>query len=56
MPEYWIVDLDARAIERTTPAEARPEILADRLDWFPEGATAPLVIDLAKYFARVLDE
>ena len=29
--EYWIIDLDARAIERSTPADARPEILADTL-------------------------
>jgi len=53
--EYWIVDLDARAIERTTPSDARPEILAEELVWHPAGASAPLVIDLEAYFARVLD-
>jgi hypothetical protein len=36
--------------------EARPEILADRLDWFPEDATASLVIGLPRYFRKVLDE
>ena len=54
--EYWIVDLDARTFERSTPAELRPEILAERLEWFPEGASAPLVIDLVDYFAKVFDE
>ena len=53
--EYWIVDLDARAIERSTPNEPRPEVLVESLEWYPEGATEPLVIDLVAYFARVLD-
>ncbi len=34
--EYWIVDPDARLIERWTPGEARPEIITDRLVWEPE--------------------
>jgi hypothetical protein len=33
VPEYWIVDLDARLIERWTPADERPEILRERLAW-----------------------
>ena len=55
VPEYWVVDLDARAIERSTPSEPRPEILAETIEWFPEGASEPLVSDLAAYFERVLD-
>ena len=54
VPQYWIVDLDARTFERSTPEDARLEILADEITWHPEGATAPLVIDLASYFAAVL--
>ena len=54
VPEYWIVDLDARTIERSTPGDARPEVLAERLEWLPEGAREPLVIDLGDYFAGVL--
>ena len=56
VPEYWIVDLDSRTVERSTPDEARPEILSEQLTWLPEGATEPLVIDLPAYFARVLDD
>jgi Uma2 family endonuclease len=52
--EYWIVDLDARTVERSTPTEPRPEILADRVVWEPDGASVPLIIDLAEYFAAVL--
>ena len=53
--EYWVVDLDARTIERSTPGEPRPEILDQRLAWSPDGATQPLTIDLGAYFSRVLD-
>lgn len=52
--EYWIIDLDTRAIERSTPEDARPEILAETLEWHPAGAEAPLVIDIVSYFADVL--
>jgi Uma2 family endonuclease len=55
VPEYWIVDLDARTIERSTPGNSRPEILADRLEWVPDGATRTFVIDVADFFANVLD-
>jgi Uma2 family endonuclease len=56
VPEYWIVDLDARLIERWRPADERPEILADALEWAPPGSTEPLRLDLTRYFAEVLDE
>ena len=54
LPEYWIVDLDARLIERWRPDDQRPEILDRELRWLPEGAADPLVIDLESYFTRVL--
>ena len=54
--EYWIVDLDARTIERSTPADPRVEVLVDRLEWRAEGAASSIAIDLADYFARVLDD
>lgn len=54
--EYWIVDLDARTFERTTPGEPRPEILDEEIEWFPAGATERLRINLREYFGVVLDE
>ena len=54
--EYWIVDPDSRTVERSTPDDPRPEILAERLEWFPEGASESLVVDLVDYVARVLDD
>ncbi len=53
--EYWIVDLDARLVERWRPADERPEILAERLEWQPTGEIPPLEIDLPPLFAEALD-
>ena len=54
--EYWIVDLDSRTIERSTPLDSRVEVLADQIEWRPQGTESPLVIDLPGYFARLLDK
>jgi Uma2 family endonuclease len=35
VPEYWIVDSDARLVERWRPADDRPEVIADVLEWQP---------------------
>ena len=51
--EYWIVDTDSRVIERWTPGDPRPEVLAVRLAWQPDPANAALEIDVAGYFERV---
>jgi Uma2 family endonuclease len=53
VPEYWIVDLDARLIERWAPADARPEILRDQLSRTDPVSGAVLVLDVARYFAAV---
>ncbi len=54
VPEYWIVDLDSRMIERWRPADERPELLAESLVWQPDLAAPPLVLDLPGYFTEVL--
>jgi Uma2 family endonuclease len=54
VPEYWIVDVDARLIERWRPADERPEIVAERLEWQPDSAIPALVIDLPEYFREVI--
>lgn len=51
--EYWVVDLDARVFERWRPGDERPEIIADRVRWFPAGAAEPFVLELQPYFAEV---
>ncbi|HUQ20139.1 MAG TPA: Uma2 family endonuclease [Gemmatimonadaceae bacterium] len=51
--EYWVVDLDARIVERWTRSSATPMIDRARLRWQPSGATAPLVIDLETLFEEI---
>ena len=50
IPEYWIVDLDARAIERWRPDDSRPEILDERLTWQPARAPQALELELRALF------
>ncbi|MEO7685209.1 MAG: Uma2 family endonuclease [Gemmatimonadaceae bacterium] len=55
VPEYWIVDVDARLIERWRRGEERPEIASEMLEWHPAGATDPLCISLPELFTRALE-
>jgi Uma2 family endonuclease len=55
VPEYWIVDPDARVIERWQPEDTRPEILVDRITWQPEGAAEPMTVELGEFWAEVFD-
>ena len=50
--EYWIVDLEARVVERWRPLSETPEILRDRILWAPREGDA-LTIDLPAWFLRV---
>jgi Uma2 family endonuclease len=54
--EYWVVDLDARTFEVSTPTAKGVEIAADSLEWWPPNASAPLIIDVKRYFGEVLDD
>jgi Uma2 family endonuclease len=55
IPEYWIVDLDSRLVERWRPADERPEILSQTLTWQLSEPAAPFELDLTAFFAEVLD-
>ena len=52
--EYWIVDLDARIVERWRPGDERPEIVTSRLEWKLPQVEETVAIDLASFFAEVL--
>jgi Uma2 family endonuclease len=50
--EYWIVDLDARAVELWTRGRDTPEIVLERLVWRVD-VRRPLILDLPAFFDRV---
>ena len=55
VPDYWIVDLDSRLVERWRPEDDRPEILSETLTWQLSGSAAPFELNLVQFFAEVLD-
>jgi Uma2 family endonuclease len=56
VPEYWIVDLDARLLEVWRLGDDRPEVLTDQVRWRPPAEFLALEIDLTALFTEVLDE
>jgi Uma2 family endonuclease len=54
-PEYWIMDLDSRLFERWLPGDTRPEVITERLEWLPEGATATFALEVGPFFSNVFD-
>lgn len=52
--EYWIVDLDARLVERWQPADERPEVIGETLQWVPLDTITPVRLELPALFAREL--
>jgi Uma2 family endonuclease len=55
VPDYWIIDLDARLFEHWTPRDDRPAQVTETLVWQPDGAATPFMFDIRAYFAAVLD-
>jgi Uma2 family endonuclease len=53
IPEYWVVDADARVVERWRPEDERPEVLADQLEWRPAAGVDGLVIELHSLFEDI---
>ena len=54
VPEYWIVDIEARAIERWRPDATEPEVITDRLGFRLDRAGTEYLLDVAALFADPL--
>lgn len=54
--EYWIVEPEARLVERWRPGDDEPDVLVESLAWTARQGGEPLVIDLGAYFRRVHGE
>lgn len=48
--EYWVVDSDARLVERWQPEDERPEVLRDELLWQPDPEAEGLIIQVSELF------
>ena len=55
IPEYWIVDPDARLIERWMPRDERPAVIADVISWQPKDDVPALELNVPELFAGALD-
>lgn len=53
VPEYWIVDIEQRHVERWRPGDSVPEILTDRLVWQPAPEAPRFELSLPGLFATV---
>jgi len=52
VPEYWVIDTNARTVERYRPDDSF-DMLTESLEWRPDPDVPALVIDLPTYFDRV---
>ena len=56
VPEYWVVDGEAEAVEIWRPGDERAALIDDTLTWHPAGAEIPFELDVRHFFADVADE
>ena len=54
VPEYWILDPEARVVERWRRGEDRPQIIAERLSWQPFTDKAAFELSVAQLFEEAL--
>ena len=55
VPEYWVVNLEARNISRWRANVDAGEVLSREIVWHPAGKNASLVIDVEQLFREALD-
>lgn len=54
VPEYWIVDCDARLVERWRPEDTRAQVITETLVWQPRRDAAVFTLELPAFFAEVV--
>lgn len=56
VPEYWVVDGNAEAIEVWRPGDERAELIDGVLTWRPAGCSEPFRLDVKAFFADQADD
>jgi hypothetical protein len=51
-----MVDVRERLVERWRGDATKADVVRDTLEWYPDGATSPLRLELPAFFARVHGE
>ena len=51
VPLYWIIDPPTQTVTVWRRLDAPPEIAAERVEWWPAGASEPFVLDIPEFFA-----
>jgi Uma2 family endonuclease len=56
VPDYFIVDVEARIVEHWSSKRDTPLVLRDQLVWHPAGAEQPLRASLPEFFDAIDDK
>ncbi|HKV50998.1 MAG TPA: Uma2 family endonuclease, partial [Gemmatimonadaceae bacterium] len=56
VPEYWVIDGNAEAIEVWRPGDARAMLVDDVLTWRPAGSSEPFSLNVKAFFAEQSDD
>lgn len=56
VPEYWVIDGNAEAIEVWRPGDERAALIDDVLTWLPAGCGEAFTLDGKAFFAAVADD
>ena len=54
--EFWVVDLDARHIERWSPEADQPEVCVESIHWVGAGGSLALHVDVGALMRRILGD
>ena len=54
VPEYWIVNVEARNVSRWRSRDDPGEVLSHTIDWRPNDTVAPFALDLPQFFEAAM--
>lgn len=55
VPDYWIVNVEARVFERWRPDATRAELVTDRIEWRPAPDVEPFELSLGEFWREVFE-